>query len=101
MRVIKPATVRSWAASSQDAAGGLSRWLEVVSRAHWRSLQDLREAFRSADEVRVQSGRKVVVFNIGGNKYRLIAAVHYNTGVVYALDFLSHAEYDTGQSLSG
>jgi mRNA interferase HigB len=54
----------------------------------------LRAAISSDDEVTVDGGRRVVVFNIGGNKYRLIAAVHYNTQIVYVLLFLTHAQYD-------
>jgi mRNA interferase HigB len=36
-----------------------------------------------------------VIFNIGGNKYRLITAIHYNTRKVFVLRFLTHAEYDS------
>ena len=54
----------------------------------------MRAVISSTDDVTVESGRRVVVFNIGGNKYRLIAAVHYNTQIVYALLFMTHAEYD-------
>lgn len=43
--------------------------------------------------VKVESRRSVFVFNIAGNHFRLIAAVHFNTGRVFLLDFLSHAEY--------
>jgi mRNA interferase HigB len=43
--------------------------------------------------VRVQSGRNVVVFNIGGNDFRLVCAVHFNTEMVFALRFMTHAEY--------
>lgn len=39
------------------------------------------------------SKRQVIVFNIAGNKFRLMAAVHFNTRIVFALDFLTHAEY--------
>jgi mRNA interferase HigB len=44
--------------------------------------------------VTVSSGRSVTVFNIRGNDYRLVAAIHYNTQRVYALRVLTHAEYD-------
>lgn len=49
--------------------------------------------FPHADQVRVKSGRDVVVFNVGGNKYRLITAIHYDRGRVYTLMILSHEEY--------
>jgi mRNA interferase HigB len=43
--------------------------------------------------VTVKSGRPVVVFNVDGNKYRLIAAIHYNTQTVFILDVMTHADY--------
>ena len=53
----------------------------------------MRSMFPSADWVTVRSGRKVVVFNVAGNEFRLVCAVHFNTGMVFALRFLTHAEY--------
>ena len=44
--------------------------------------------------MRVASGRRAVVFNIAHNRYRLIAAVHYNTRIVYTLMILTHKEYE-------
>ena len=57
-------------------------------------LHDVRRSSGSADEVRVGSGRTVVVFNIGGNKYRLITAIYYNMDKVFILRFLSYRQYD-------
>lgn len=94
MRIIKPATVREWAARRPDAETALEKWMTLIEDAHWTNLVEMRGAIPSADEVTVVSGRKVVVFNIGGNKYRLIAAIHWNTQILYALRFLTHAEYD-------
>ena len=94
MRIIKPVTVRRWASQRADAAGALVKWMTLVEDAEWASFAQMRCAFASVDEVVVASGRRVAVFNIGGNKYRLIAAVHYNTQIVYAMLFMTHAEYD-------
>lgn len=44
---------------------------------------------------RVDRYKRFVIFDIGGNKYRLIAAVHFNTGIVYIRHVLTHAEYDS------
>lgn len=68
--------------------------MTLMEDAEWKNLVEMRAVISSADEVTVESGRRVVVFNIGGNKYRLIAAVHYNTQIVYAMLFMTHAEYD-------
>jgi len=51
----------------------------------------LRHVFPPADQV-----GDLVVFNIGGNKYRLIASVHFNRQKVYVRRVLTHAEYDRG-----
>jgi mRNA interferase HigB len=93
VRVIKPATVRQFASRHADAASGLEHWLDVTQSARWEKLHDVRRSFRSADEVRVASGRTVVIFNIGENKFRLITAIHYNLHKVFVLRFMTHAEY--------
>jgi mRNA interferase HigB len=66
----------------------------VVKVASWQCFDDVRKTFRGADQIRVKSGRKMVVFNIGGNDYRLIAAIHYDRQKLFALRFMTHAEYD-------
>jgi mRNA interferase HigB len=43
--------------------------------------------------VRVKSGRQVVVFNIKGNDFRLVCAIHYKTGTIFLLRFFTHADY--------
>jgi mRNA interferase HigB len=93
VRIIKPTTVRQFALRHADAASGLEHWLDVAQVAQWQKLHDVRRSFRSADEVRVVSGRTVVIFNIGGNKFRLISAIHYNLQKVFVLRFMTHAEY--------
>ncbi len=94
MRIIKAATVKSWATTHPDAAAALEAWMTLIEDAQWSNWMQMRAVIASADTVLVDSGRHVVVFNIHGNKYRLIAAVHYNTQVVYAMRFMTHAEYD-------
>jgi mRNA interferase HigB len=94
MRIIKPATVRGWASRHADAAEALERWMTLIEEAKWKDFIEMRKVISSADEVTVDSSRRVVVFNIGGNKYRLIAAIHYNTQIVYAMLFMPHAQYD-------
>jgi len=92
MRLIKPATLAAWSKAHATARSSLSSWKAVVLAAKWKSFADLRRTFSTADQVRVASGRVVVVFNIAGNRFRLIAAVHYTTAIVFALRFLTHAE---------
>ncbi len=67
---------------------------QIVGRiARWRNIQEVRRVYPHADPVTVASGNTVTVFNVCGNKYRLIVAIHYNRQRVYVLRLLSHAEY--------
>jgi mRNA interferase HigB len=78
-------------------AGQLLRWLGIMeSLTDCRSFNDLRTAFNSVDRVVTRKGNAVCVFNLGHGKnaYRLIAAIHFNTQIVFVLRLLTHAEYD-------
>jgi mRNA interferase HigB len=85
----------------RDAGGPLADWLDTVSRAAWESLADMRRVYPSADgvSVRVTGGEVVVVtvFNIRGNRYRLLAVVHYATAVCRVVEVLTHEQYSTGR----
>jgi mRNA interferase HigB len=93
VRIIAESTLRRFGDRHPKAAPGLEAWRRIVSREEFQHFADLRRCFRSADQVRVASEKTVVVFNVHGNDYRLICAIHYNTGRVYLLRFLTHAEY--------
>ncbi len=70
----------------------LARWLVSSDEAReLASFGELRRAFGSVDKV----GR-LYVFNVGGNKIRLIAAIHFNTGRVFIRDVISQGEDDAG-----
>jgi mRNA interferase HigB len=96
MRIITRKRVASFGRAHADARNALGVWLQRTAQASWRSLVDTRKVFPHADEVRVASGRTARVFNIRGNNYRLITAIHYNTGVVFLMRFLTHGEYNAG-----
>ncbi len=94
MRIVKESTLAVFAARYPQATTGLEGWRRIMRQEQFRNFVDLRRCFRSADHVRVASGNPIVVFNICGNTYRLICAIHYNVGKVFLLRFLTHAEYD-------
>jgi mRNA interferase HigB len=94
MRIIKLTTLLGFGTRHPDAMGPLKSWARTAKEADWKSIQDVRLAFRHADAVAVASGRIATVFNVSGNKYRLITAIHYNSAKVFVLAFLTHAEYD-------
>lgn len=97
MRIVKRATLAEFGQRYPDAAGPLNRWYRIAHHAQWQSFADVRLDFRHADLVIVASAKPVTVFNIAGNKYRLVTAIHYNRQVVYTLRVMSHAEYSRGK----
>jgi len=74
----------------QDAKGPLEAWYHEAKRAEWRSWTDIREKYATASILR--SGR--VVFNIGGNKYRLVVQINYPAQIVFVRFIGTHKEYD-------
>ncbi len=94
MRIIKEKFLRDAAERYPKAAKYLAAWTVTVRAAAWRNMADVRVCYGSADVVRVRSGKPVIVFNVCGNTYRLIVALHFNSQVAYTLRFLTHAEYD-------
>jgi mRNA interferase HigB len=75
---------------------GVSTWLAVAKKAQWGSLEDVRKTFGSADGVPV--GRKVyTVFNIAGNRYRLIVKIEYEYKKIFIKHLLTHADYTKGE----
>ena len=69
----------------------LRRWFRTATKEVWKSFAETRATYASADQV-----DRFTVFNIGGNKYRLIAVIHYNRGKVFVRHVLTHKEYDHG-----
>ena len=94
MRIIKTSTLRNFWETHRDSEASLRTWVQQTKAAQWRNLPQIRKTFPHADQVVVRSGRVVVVFNVARNRYRLIAAVHYNTQIVYTLMILTHKDYD-------
>lgn len=94
MRVISQKPLREFALKHRDAAAPLQAWLKLVRNGRSRNFDELKRTFASVDRVAVND-RNFYVFNIGGNKYRLIAAIHFNTQRLFVRDILTHAEYNT------
>jgi mRNA interferase HigB len=103
VRVISKTRLKEfWTATpaQSDAHRPLALWYDIVSGAAWKSPVDVKQAFgANVDLVKVSSGNTVFVFDIHGNKYRLIAAIHFlqhhrANGRVYVLRIMTHAEYD-------
>jgi mRNA interferase HigB len=92
LHVISRKRLREFWAEHPDAEGPLSEWFKVARRAEWNKFADIRAYQPAADLV-----DDFVVFNIGGNKYRLITEIYYRDQVVLVRDVLTHKEYDQGK----
>ena len=94
MRIINESFLKQMAKRHPSSAANLERWIKITRAAKWENIVQLRKTFPHADSVSVESGRRVTIFNICKNDYRLIAATHFKSQLVYTLRFFTHAEYD-------
>ena len=92
MNVISFKRIREFSSIHRDAETSLTAWYKTTKRANWQNLAELKAVYPSADLV----GR-YVVFNIGGNKYRLIARIVYRSQTLFVVAVLTHEEYDLGK----
>jgi mRNA interferase HigB len=86
--VSRKALVEFWTVDP-DSKEPLAHWHRIVERSTCGDFASMRQAFPSADMV-----GHYTVFNIGGNKYRLIASIHSDGGKVFVRHVLTHQEYD-------
>jgi mRNA interferase HigB len=101
MRVISQKRLRDfWETPGHaDSETPLRQWYKVTKSkgTRWRTPNEVKRTFGSADpNVRVSQRRTAVVFNIGGNKYRLVCAIDYEKSRVYVHRAMTHEEYDEG-----
>jgi mRNA interferase HigB len=91
MHIITHKRLREFWQIHPDAEEPLMHWYETTENAQWHNMAELRQSFPAADLV----GR-LTVFNIAGNKYRLIARVEYRWQRVFVRHIMPHADYDKG-----
>jgi len=90
MRIIAISQLRAFWSKHSQAEMPLRAWYAEASRADWRGPTDIKAAYRNASFL---PGNRVI-FNIKGNDYRLVVAVHYNRGMMFIRFVGTHAEYD-------
>jgi mRNA interferase HigB len=100
VHIIARPKLRRFAESYPDSANWLDAWWRTASAAQWRSVADVKATYSSVDKVGDQ-----YVFNVRGNKYRLIVwitfANDFARGTVFVRHVLTHAEYDAGDWKKG
>lgn len=92
MHVISRKKLKEAVERHADIEPVLDVWFRTAKHSVWQSLSDVRKTFATADAV-----EKWTVFNIKGNRYRLIVEINYRFHRIYVRRVLTHAEYDKGK----
>jgi mRNA interferase HigB len=92
MHVISRKALREFARRHPDSKTAVDHWFHLLKTNSFENFNSLRKIFPSADMV-----GDLIVFNIGGNKYRLVASIHFNRQKVYVRHLLTHEEYNRGK----
>ena len=90
MRVIARKPLIKFWERNKDSEQPLKAWFQEAKRARWNSPNEIKAQYASASILRNER----VVFNIAGNKYRLVVRINYKIGIVYIRFIGTHSEYD-------
>lgn len=90
MNILSIKRIKEYASEHADSGDSLLRWYYLTKEGKWKNLKDIKEVFNTVDYV----GNDLYVFNIRGNKYRLIARIFFGASIVYIKFIGTHAEYD-------
>jgi mRNA interferase HigB len=91
MKIISNSALRAFAADYPQAEVPLQGWRRVIEKNRFANWAELRAAFNTVDRVGDQA-----VFDIGGNKFRLVAYIRFEKQIVYVKAVLTHRDYDKG-----
>ena len=90
MRIVSKKTLVAFYKENKDAEIALRDWYSKAEEANWETFNDVKKTFNTADFI----GNKRVVFNIRGNKYRLITLILFRIKMVYIRFIGTHKDYD-------
>jgi mRNA interferase HigB len=90
MRIIARSTLRAFWRLHPQAEGPLKSWFREANRAEWWTPEDVKRTYRTASFL----ADNRVVFNIAGNRYRLVVKFNYSCQIAYIRFVGTHAEYD-------
>ena len=91
MHVVSHKAIRTFCEEHPHALGAMDHWYRVAKRATWSSFAEVKQTFSTADLVAPH-----VVFDIGGNKFRLIAEMNFTRRVLFIRYIMTHKEYVKG-----
>ena len=92
MHLISAGKLKKAASKYPDVTTRVKAFCKTIEQARWQSLIDVQQIYRDAETV-----GNFIVFNIKGNRYRLILDIDYEEQIAYFKYFLTHAEYDKGK----
>lgn len=98
MNVIAPRALRAFWERHPRAEAPLKVWLKLMQSSRYATWGELHDDFPRADYV---GERRVTIFDIGGNKYRLVTFIRYESQTVFVKHVFTHAEYDTWSRKGG
>jgi mRNA interferase HigB len=91
MRIISKNAIKKFWGKHSGAEQSLLSWHKIAKSCTWNDFSDVRKTFRNTDVY-----RDCVIFDVGGNKYRVIAKIRYRTKRIYIRFVLTHSEYGKG-----
>jgi mRNA interferase HigB len=89
VEIINESDLHSFCKRHSNARSPVANWIDITKAAVWKTFADVRETFRTADYI-----KDFVIFDVGGNNFRLITSISYPQQRVYVLQMMTHAEYD-------
>ncbi len=89
MRIISNIALTDFSAIHPAAHQPLQAWRKIVESRKFDNFSDIKATFTAVDKVGMY-----YVFDIGGNKYRIVASIHFNTQMMYIRKVFTHKEYD-------
>ena len=92
MNVISFRRIREFTSTHRDASSSLKAWYTTVKKSRWHNLAELKQVYPAADAV-----ERYTVFNIRGNRYRLVSRIVYRSQTVFIVAIMTHEEYDLGK----
>ncbi|MBI5323991.1 MAG: type II toxin-antitoxin system HigB family toxin [Ignavibacteriae bacterium] len=90
MRIIARNTLKIFWTNNHDAEQPIKAWFAEAEKSSWKSPNEIKDKYKSASIIT----NKRVVFNIKGNKYRLVVDIEYRLGIVFIIWIGSHKDYD-------
>lgn len=89
MRIITERKIQEFWEAHLAAESAMRQWIATVREADWHNFADVRATFNHADIY-----KRCTIFDVGGNKYRIIAMIEYQKHLVFIRQVLTHVEYD-------